>query len=347
MQRGHCFRCGQRWVLGKIEPNLGDYGQFFCGACWDEAVSGDGAGQDVEPYGQKRLKVSTSWHQPSEEEHQQQERQHWRRQGLAPGLVIPSCLSLQRVHVARNTDRSRELRIASDTLHQEFKSCGASLWLASRVLLNFLERDFFAGQADLRGLKLLELGAGCGLPGMGLAQLGADVVLTDVPELCPLLDLNVALNFSSTTDGNTPPRVAPLTWGNRSDLVNLVRSEQKFDFVIASDICYDKYSLGELFETLSLLVVPGALDAELGSGMPSGATSQSWRPWPCVLFAVSRRSCEFEDLKRFLRKVGWSMRVHKEVDLEALRGDPTSSQVALVQLIPASRGGELLASGGA
>ncbi|CAE8624820.1 unnamed protein product, partial [Polarella glacialis] len=166
MQRGHCHRCAQQWVLGKVEPNIGDYGTFFCAACWDEAISGEGSdaneeawGSDDEPINiwrpfsdqgssaQKRLKVTTPWQQLPEDEYQELERRRWAQDGLMRGQDIPQGLSLQRILVGRVSDRPREVRLVSDVLHQQFRSCGASLWLSSRVLLNFLEEDLLEGPA--------------------------------------------------------------------------------------------------------------------------------------------------------------------------------------------------------
>lgn len=50
--------------------------------------------------------------------------------------------------------------------------------------------------APLRGLRILELGAGVGTLGIALAMAGAHVVISDIPELLPLMEKNVQFNTS-------------------------------------------------------------------------------------------------------------------------------------------------------
>lgn len=51
-------------------------------------------------------------------------------------------------------------------------------------------------RANVKGKRALELGAGPGLGGMALALLGADVLLTDLQEVVPLIRKNVDANLS-------------------------------------------------------------------------------------------------------------------------------------------------------
>jgi predicted nicotinamide N-methyase len=50
---------------------------------------------------------------------------------------------------------------------------------------------------------VIELGAGCGLAGLGMALLGCDVVTTDQVEVLPLLLRNVERNKSWISQSNS------------------------------------------------------------------------------------------------------------------------------------------------
>lgn len=87
-------------------------------------------------------------------------------------------------------------------MHQDPAShnLGTTVWDASIVLAKFLEKGARRGElsrARLTGRRVLELGAGPGLGGIAAALLGADVVLTDLPDIVPLTARNVATNVSA------------------------------------------------------------------------------------------------------------------------------------------------------
>eukprot|EP01117_Protostelium_nocturnum_P001966 TRINITY_DN1261_c0_g1_i4.p1 TRINITY_DN1261_c0_g1~~TRINITY_DN1261_c0_g1_i4.p1 ORF type:complete len:145 (-),score=49.52 TRINITY_DN1261_c0_g1_i4:739-1173(-) len=58
------------------------------------------------------------------------------------------------------------------------KSIAKTVWDSSIVLSKYFQKEFNQGKAI--GLKALEIGCGCGLPGIVLALLGSNVVLTDL-----------------------------------------------------------------------------------------------------------------------------------------------------------------------
>lgn len=52
-------------------------------------------------------------------------------------------------------------------------------------------------RAAVRGKQGIELGAGPGLAGIAFCLLGGDVLLTDLPDIMPLLSKNVDANLSA------------------------------------------------------------------------------------------------------------------------------------------------------
>lgn len=59
-------------------------------------------------------------------------------------------------------------------------------------------------RANVKGKRAVELGAGPGLGGMALALLGADVLLTDLAEVVPLICKNVDANLSRAASHGAP-----------------------------------------------------------------------------------------------------------------------------------------------
>lgn len=79
------------------------------------------------------------------------------------------------------------------TVHQQrFRAEGfaSTVWDSSIVLAKYFERH--AGR--YAGARCLDLSAGCGLPGLVLARLGARVTATDLSPNLPLLEKNAAAN---------------------------------------------------------------------------------------------------------------------------------------------------------
>ncbi|RRT37160.1 hypothetical protein B296_00057277 [Ensete ventricosum] len=93
---------------------------------------------------------------------------------------------------------------------------GAVMWDSGIVLGKFLEHAVDSGTLSLRGKRVVELGAGCGLVGCIAALLGADVMLTDLPDRLKLLKKNVDLNVEGWNNRGSA-RVCELTWGDDID----------------------------------------------------------------------------------------------------------------------------------
>lgn len=99
---------------------------------------------------------------------------------------------------------------------------GVMLWPASIALAH----DVLARADQLRGKRLLELGAGTGMPGIVAASLGAQVLQIDHSEAAlHVCTMNKARNRVTSIEA----RVAE--W-------ETFHSDQQFDFIIGSDVLY-------------------------------------------------------------------------------------------------------------
>lgn len=113
---------------------------------------------------------------------------------------------------------------------------GVALWPAAIALAY----ELASREAGLRNARVLELGAGTGLPGLVAAALGAQVVQTDRHELAmKVCQQNAALNGVTGIDYRL---VNWLEW----------QDDQRYDWIIGSDILYNEALhpyLGHIFHT--------------------------------------------------------------------------------------------------
>ncbi|KAJ6670381.1 S-ADENOSYL-L-METHIONINE-DEPENDENT METHYLTRANSFERASES SUPERFAMILY PROTEIN [Salix viminalis] len=142
------------------------------------------------------------------------------------------------------------------------KHLGTTVWDASMVLVKFLERNCRRGRfcpSKLKGKRVIELGAGCGVAGFGMALLGCDVVATDQIEVLPLLMRNAERNTArimqkdSNSDSFGSIQVAELDWGNE-DHIRAV--DPPFDYIIGTDVVYAEHLLDPLLQTILALSGP-------------------------------------------------------------------------------------------
>ena len=102
-----------------------------------------------------------------------------------------------------------------------YQDCGTGgqLWDASVVLALFLR-----AHADLvRDKSVVELGAGCGLPGIDVARRGVARSVT-------LTDVMLALAEANAQQNGADVRVARYDWGDAQDFV--------CDVLLGADVCY-------------------------------------------------------------------------------------------------------------
>jgi predicted nicotinamide N-methyase len=115
---------------------------------------------------------------------------------------------------------------------------GHIVWEASIALLDYLASKPKDLAALASGLRVLELGAGCGLVGMALADAGARVVSTDLPSVVEHLKANVAANPPLAGAGKGGSiTVLPYAWGD--DVAPLLDAAGGgFGLVVGTDVAY-------------------------------------------------------------------------------------------------------------
>ncbi|KAI3523383.1 hypothetical protein L1887_01455 [Cichorium endivia] len=142
------------------------------------------------------------------------------------------------------------------------KHLGTTVWDASMVLVKYLEKNCRKGRfcpSKLKGKRVIELGAGCGVAGFGMALLGCDVVSTDEVEVLPLLMRNVERNTSRIMQMNPDSdsigsiTAAELSWGNKDHIKAI---DPPFDYIIGTDVVYAEHLLEPLLQTMLALSGP-------------------------------------------------------------------------------------------
>ena len=165
---------------------------------------------------------------------------------------------------------------------------GAQVWSSAIGLSVWLSRAADTGQLHLAGTRLLELGAGVGLPGLLCAQLGVDapahITLTDLsPQLIDCMQANADRNASGGGEAaDTSPVVAELLNWDADEVAG-----EEYDVIIGADVVYSQAHVTQLVQTvlprlatgLSTLVLlqPGTYRSSGGGGSDGGAVKLDTR----------------------------------------------------------------------
>jgi predicted nicotinamide N-methyase len=121
----------------------------------------------------------------------------------------------------------------------------------------------------LRGLRVVELGCGLGVPSIAAARAGAAVLATDASaEALVLVARNARAN-------DVHIETAAVDWVEPDELVRRV----PFDLVLAADVLYERASVGLLLSLLPRLA-PEAWLADPGRPAAGAFIEQASRRWP-------------------------------------------------------------------
>ena len=105
--------------------------------------------------------------------------------------------------------------------------------------------------SDFQATSVLELGSGCGIAGIAIAQMlsGCNVTLTDLPAAMEILERNVS---KALIAAGSKLEISEFDWNN--DIPQTIK-DKRFDLIIVSDCTYNPDSLPALVETLSTLIL--------------------------------------------------------------------------------------------
>ncbi|KAM4662064.1 histone-arginine methyltransferase METTL23 [Discoglossus pictus] len=121
---------------------------------------------------------------------------------------------------------------------------GMYVWPCALVLAQYL----WFRRRSLPGKRVLEVGAGVGLPGVLAAQCGARVILSDSSEVPQCLD-NCRRSCQTNNIAGVP--VIGLTWGYISpDLLDL----PPIDIILGSDVFYEPEDFEDILVTVHFLM---------------------------------------------------------------------------------------------
>jgi predicted nicotinamide N-methyase len=137
------------------------------------------------------------------------------------------------------------------------------LWRSGVALARELDR------VSLRGLRVVELGCGLGVPSIAAARAGAAVLATDA---CAEALARVARNARAN---DVRVETAAVDWRKPDELLR----RAPFDLVLAADVLYDRPSVAQLLALLPRLA-PEAWLADPGRPAAAAFVEQARRRWP-------------------------------------------------------------------
>ncbi|BDA41992.1 probable EEF1A lysine methyltransferase 3 [Coccomyxa sp. Obi] len=132
-----------------------------------------------------------------------------------------------------------------DLEHRPERGLSFQIWPSSLSLARYAEIEDRHESHCWQGKRVLELGCGCGLVGLCFAALGADVLLTDLPDPLDIVRDNIALNSDTIASAGGNAAAQAFVWG-KTDVSELTPEWRTPDIIVAADVVYRR----ELFQPL-------------------------------------------------------------------------------------------------
>lgn len=111
----------------------------------------------------------------------------------------------------------------------------------------------FVAESDWEGKSVVEVGAGCGLPGLVASQFAARVALTDGSEVI------VDLLKQTVTTFDVAATVSSLVWGDRHSTLGFKEAFGRVDVVLGADVVCWPNLVEPLLQTLVALLDVGGV----------------------------------------------------------------------------------------
>lgn len=173
--------------------------------------------------------------------------------------IDDALLPAERPRVHAQTSYAPISTLSVEIAENSAPGCGGIIWPSASILIRHvlyrLEQDPFW----LRGMRVLELGAGTGVVGLAIAKanLGTDMsmdkmILTDLSELCPLMRENTRLNGMQPALDNGTLAVLELPWG--APFSGFLQDLMPVDVVLISDCVYLESCFDLLLDTIDRLL---------------------------------------------------------------------------------------------